>query len=111
MERASSAGVQSTTGTRLSCGCMPEECDDGSACRPVRALVCTFNESSESILLPSFMHLRIYVVVQFACGPAQVKQALIANEQVCRLALYAALHAVLAAQRARLRSVAHGIHA
>ena len=48
----------------------------------MRLLVCIDNESSESILVPSFMHLHASVIVQFAAGVRKVQEALVENDKV-----------------------------
>ena len=63
-------------------GCQAESSEDGSPSKPVRLLVCIMNESSESILVPSFMHLQMSVMVQFAVGVRKVHEALIENDKV-----------------------------
>lgn len=68
------------------CGSDLGSSEDGSPSKPVRILVCILNESSQSMLVPSFMHLQISVIVQFAVGFGKVQEALIQNEKVgCHL--------------------------
>lgn len=54
----------------------------GTATRPVRALVATFQASSEQVLLSSFMHLHISVIVEFAVGVEGLRSALMQNHKV-----------------------------
>eukprot|EP00892_Ulva_mutabilis_P006508 jgi/Ulvmu1/4229/UM191_0002.1 len=53
----------------------------GTVQRPVRALVATFQGSSEQILLSSMMHLQISVIVEFAVGAVGLRAALLQNHQ------------------------------
>jgi hypothetical protein len=63
-------------------GCEEWSSEDGSSSKPVRLLVCILNGCSEPLLVPSFMHLQMSVILQFAAGVGQVRQALLENDKV-----------------------------
>jgi hypothetical protein len=55
----------------------------GGAISPVRMLVAVFQESSEPVVIASFMHLEETVILQLVVGPSALKEALLRNERVC----------------------------
>lgn len=59
----------------------------GTVRRPIRALVASFQSSSEQVLLSSFMHLQVSVIVEFAVQMVGLRAALIQNHQVGRLSI------------------------
>lgn len=70
------------TTSRIAWGNEQDDSVPGSPTKPVRLLVCVSNEASEPVLVPSFMHLQICVIVQFAVGFLKAQEAIIQNEKV-----------------------------
>lgn len=71
-----------STGSEINSSGSDSSSEVGTARKPIRALVATFQASAEHVLLASFMHMQISVIVEFAVGVAGLKCALQENQKV-----------------------------
>lgn len=77
-----SNGSRTGGGTSQPCTSSDHSSELGSIRRPIRALVATFQAAAEQVLLSTFMHMQVSVIVEFAVGVPGLHNALVSNQEV-----------------------------